>query len=324
MRFLIYGAGAVGGVIGGRLFQAGHDVTLIARGAHGEALRERGLELIAGESVATLPIPTVGHPSELELTSGDVVVLAMKTQDTAPALAALAADAPPDIRIVCAQNGVENERLALRRFEHVYAMVVMCPSSHLQPGQVVAHWAPVSGLLDLGCYPSGVDGGAVEIAAALAGATFGSEPRPDILRWKYRKLLMNLANAAIALCGRGGLRPLVELLQAEGEACLRAAGIEATTVDEDSARRGELTLGSTSHGSRAHADSSSQSLARQLGSIETDYLNGEIVLLGRLHGVATPANAVVQRLANEAATARRPPGGLVVDAVLAEIAGIAG
>jgi 2-dehydropantoate 2-reductase len=54
--------------------------------------------------------------------------------------------------------------------------------------------------------------------------------------------------------------------------------------------------------------SSWQSLERATGSIETDYLTGEVVLRGRLHGVATPTNALLQRLANQLARERRPPG----------------
>ena len=60
-------------------------------------------------------------------------------------------------------------------------------------------------------------------------------------------------------------------------------------------------------GMRNHG-SSWQSLMRRQGSIETDYLNGEIVFLGRKHGIPTPFNAVLQRVANEMAAAREPPG----------------
>jgi 2-dehydropantoate 2-reductase len=317
MRVVIYGAGAIGGVIGGRLFEAGHDVTLIARGEHGQALQERGLELVSPDGAKVLPIPTVGQAEEVELRSGDVVVLAMKTQDTAAAVAQLVAHAPDDVRIVCAQNGVENERLVLRHFAHVYAMAVMCPATHLAPGRVVAHAAPVTGLLDLGCYPAGVDQSAEDIAAALGRATFVSVARPDIVRWKYRKLLTNLVNAASALCGPvDGLKPLVRLLRAEGEACVAAAGIDVATLDEDRERRGDLLQVRPVEGVTRLGGSSWQSLARGLGSIETDYLNGEIVLLGRLHGVPTPANELLQRLAREAAAARRPPGYLPVEELL--------
>jgi 2-dehydropantoate 2-reductase len=314
MRFVIYGAGAIGGVLGGRLFQAGADVTLIARGAHGAALRESGLELTAGDEVAVLPVPTVEHPSALDLDDGDVVLLATKGQDTAAALTLLSVQAPPGIRVVCAQNGVENERQALRRFDHVYAMVVMCPASVTGPGRVEAAWSPVSGLFDLGRYPTGVDDAAEEIAATLRGAALGSEARPDIMRWKYRKLILNLVNAPRALCGHAdGLGPLVRRLQDEGEAVLQATGIDVVSKAEDDERRAGLTF------RPGGSDSTSQSLARRAGSVETDYLSGEIVLLGRFHGVPTPANAVVQRLVNQAAAEQRPPGSMTPDEVLAAI-----
>ena len=90
-RYIIYGAGAIGGVIGGRLFQAGHDVVLIARGAHLAALQQSGLKLLSPDDEATLKIPAVGGPAEVEFRAGDVVVLGMKTQDTSAALEALAA-----------------------------------------------------------------------------------------------------------------------------------------------------------------------------------------------------------------------------------------
>ena len=155
MRFIVYGAGAIGGVIGGRLFQHGHDVTLIARGRHYEALRTNGLRLRSTDEDVTLAVPTVDHPARLRLQDGDVVVLAMKTQDTRAALAALGETASAEVAIVCAQNGVDNERAALRRFENVYGMCVMCPAVHLEPGTVEAHSSPITGLLDLGRYPSG-------------------------------------------------------------------------------------------------------------------------------------------------------------------------
>jgi 2-dehydropantoate 2-reductase len=63
--------------------------------------------------------------------------------------------------------------------------------------------------------------------------------------------------------------------------------------------------------------SSWQSLQRGVGSIETDYLNGEIVLLGRMHGVDTPVNALLQRKANEAARLGLRPGSTTPEELLA-------
>jgi len=309
MRFVIYGAGAIGGVIGGRLFEAGHDVTLLARGDHLAALRADGLRLVSPDGAAVLQVPAAEHPAEVDLAPGDVVVLAMKSQDTPAALTALAATAPDGVAVVCAQNGVENERMALRIFPDVYAMTVMCPATHLEPGVVVAHSAPTSGILDLGRYPQGVDDTAVAVAAALSGATFVSEARADVMRWKYRKLTLNLANAVVALCAASpDIGTLLRFVRAEGEAALAAAGIDLVSVDEDRARRGELLTQRPIEGVDRNGGSSWQSLARGAGSIETDFLTGEIVLLGRLHGVPTPANELLQRLAVRAAAAKEPPG----------------
>ncbi|HEY2998356.1 MAG TPA: 2-dehydropantoate 2-reductase [Acidimicrobiales bacterium] len=318
MRFVIYGAGAIGGTIGGRLFEAGHDVTLIARGEHLRALRGEGLTLAAPAGTVTLPIPAVGDPRAAGLAGGDVVVLAMKSQDTGPAVEALVRSAPPDIAVVCAQNGVENERVALRSFPDVYAMSVMLPATHLRPGMVEANSAGAHGLLDLGRYPTGIDATAEAVADALTGGGFVSMARPDIMRWKYRKLILNLANAVEAVCGPAGRQsPLVARVMEEGETVLAAAGIDPVTPAEDAERRADHLPLRRVEGRRREGGSSWQSLTRGLGTIETDYLNGEIVLLARLHGVPAPANALLQRLADEAAAERHPPGSIPPEDVLA-------
>ncbi len=102
MRYIVYGAGGVGGVLGGRLSQQGHDVALIARGAHLEAIRDKGLRVEDPDGSEVLELPVAGDPSELGIGDGDVVLLAMKTQDTEPALEALAAVAPrPRLSSAC-------------------------------------------------------------------------------------------------------------------------------------------------------------------------------------------------------------------------------
>jgi 2-dehydropantoate 2-reductase len=312
MHVIVYGAGAVGGVIGGRLAQHGHDVVLIARGAHFEAIRKRGLELRDPERSETLAIATVERPGDVRWRADDFVVLAMKTQDTAAALDELAANAPPELPIFCAQNGVENERIALRRFTNVYAICVMLPAQHLEPGIVEASSIPITGLLDVGRYPEGIDAHAEELAAVLSKSTFESVPRADIMRWKYRKLLMNLGNAVEALCRRDDADALSELTRRarrEGHAVLEAAGIAVASGDEDRERRGDRLKLDPRAGARG-GGSSWQSLRRGTGTIESDFLNGEIALLGRMHGVPTPVNALLQLRANEAARSGTPPGTL--------------
>jgi 2-dehydropantoate 2-reductase len=318
LRTIVYGAGAVGGVIGGRLFEHDHEVVLIARGRHYEVLARSGLRVQSPDSDVTLSVPVVDEPSRLDFRDDDIVVLAMKSQDTALAVAELASVAPPTIAVICAQNGIENERIALRAFPRVYGMCVMCPTTHLTPGVVQANSAPVTGLLDLGCWPAGTDGTAEALADVLRKATFSSQARPDISRWKWGKLLLNLGNAVEALCGPGSRQgDLVTRARKEAIACLDAAGIAYVTREEDAARRSGLLKLSPVSGSARGGGSSWQSLARSTGTIEAEYLNGEIVLLGRLHGVPTPVNAALARLAVEAARQRRRPGWLSESDVLA-------
>jgi 2-dehydropantoate 2-reductase len=320
VRFVVFGAGAVGGVVGGRLVEHGHEVVLIARGEHGRTVAERGLVVESPAGSMTLRMPVAEAPAGVDWRGDDVVMLAVKSQDTALALEALATSAPPATPVFCLQNGVDNERSALRRFPAVYGVCVMLPAEHLEPGVVQAYSDPVPGLLDLGRYPGGEDLLAGQVAAALRAATFDSVARADVMRWKYRKLIMNLANAVEAVCGPAAGRDLAALARSEGDRVLRAAGIEVATEAEDRARRGRtLRLGEIA-GRQRGGGSSWQSLARATGSIEADYLNGEIVLLGRTHGVPTPVNATLQRLAHDAARRRVPPGATTEAEVLEEVA----
>jgi 2-dehydropantoate 2-reductase len=302
MRYVIYGAGGVGGVLGGRLFQHGMEVVLICRGAHHDAIAESGLRVDGPEDSVTLKIPVARHPAELGIAEDDVVVLTMKSQDTHEALEALKRCAPPSISILCAQNGVANEPAALRFFPNVYGVCVVCATTYLAPGVVKANHAPTTGALDLGRYPSGIDEQALAIAKDFTGATWKTSPRDDVMVWKHTKLLRNLGNVIHALCGPDLRRgPIFDRLREEGEAVFAAAGIDTVPPDDWNEDRQDLVRFLPVEGYASPGGSTWQSLIRGAGSVETDYLNGEIVLLGRLHGVPTPANATVARLANSLA-----------------------
>jgi len=320
MRVVVLGAGAIGGLVGARLFQQGTDVTLVARGEHAAALAA-GLVLEAPGETVTLGIPVVTDVAQLSWDENTAVLLGVKGQDTERALTQLTVVAPPETAVVCMQNGVENERRVLRRFPNTYAMCVMCPASHLRPGVIQAHSAPVSGLLDLGRYPSGVDDRARELSDLLNRATFLSIARPDVMRWKYRKLIMNLANAVEALCGPEGRgSDLAQEAQREGASAMAAGGIDVASVEEDRERRADhLQMRNTTSGGWS-GGSSWQSLARGTGSIEAEFLNGEITLLGALHGVATPVNQLLLRLALQAASEQRPPGSWTIEELRAQLA----
>ncbi len=323
MRYVIIGAGAVGATIGGRLYEAGHEVVLVARGAHGAALRERGLRLTLPERDLALPVPVVERPEALDLRADDVLVLAVKSQDTVAALEAWAGrpvdgggTAGARLPLLCAQNGVSNEAQALRRFRHVYGVCVWLPAEYLEPGCVVAPAGPLTGMLHLGRYPSpGEPAGALlrAVAADLESAGFGAPLPVDVMPWKYAKLLSNLGNALGAVSGpvrdEEG-RALRTRVHAEGEAALAAAGIGYPDEEAVARVRGDLVTLREIAGRPRGGSSTWQSLARGTGSVEVDHLNGEIVLLGRLHGVPTPVNEVLQAVAGDAARRGLPPGGV--------------
>ncbi|MET9843735.1 ketopantoate reductase family protein [Streptomyces ossamyceticus] len=323
MRYLVVGAGAVGGAIGGRLAEAGHEVVLVARGAQYTALRDHGLRLRTPDGDRTHRLLTVDGPAALgELRPDDVLLLAVKTQDTEAALAtwgpapvAGGGTAAERLPLVCAQNGVESARLALRRFRRVYGVCVWLPSTFVEPGVVSAAGTPLTGMLHLGRHPHGTDETAHRIAADLEKSRFEAPVVPDVQRWQYAKLLGNLGNALEALSGPVDgeeAEALYARVRAEGERVLDAAGIAYASGEEQRRVRGDKITLVPPAGAPRGGGSSWQSLTRGTGTIEADHLNGEIVLLGRLHGVPTPLNELLQRLANTFARERRPAGSMPV------------
>jgi len=317
MRYVIYGAGAIGGGVGARLAQHGHTPVLIARGAHLAAMQRDGLRLRAPGEDFRVRVTAVGHPSEVDWHGDEFVILTMKGQDTAGALADLLAAAGPDVPVACAQNGVENERQAARSFAHVYAMLVQMPATYLEPGEVILNGVSCSGILDAGVYPAGLDDRIREVCADLTAAGFIADPDPDVLRMKYAKLLnVNLGNAVQAICGPDApADELQQRLKDEAYAAYAAAGIECVSSEQFWARDAQMTRGDV-EGFKRSAGSTWQSLVSGR-SLETDYLNGEIVLLGTLHGVPTPANRAIQVCSARAIRERLAPGAITVDEVLA-------
>lgn len=318
MRFIVFGAGAVGGVVGGLLARAGEEVCLIARGAHLQAIRKDGLRLETPEESRVLRLAAFEDPRATDPRPDDVVLLAVKSQDTREALASLARCFPPSVAVVCMQNGVDNEREALRLFPNVYAVPVWCPATYLDEGVVHAHSSPIRGVLDVGRYPRGEDRLSVELATRFSAAGFRSVSRPDIMRYKWSKLLFNLTNSAEALCDdRAAIDEIATLVRSEAEACFKAAGIDYASASEDAARRGQpLAIGPTISQGRT-GGSSWQSLARGTGNMESDYLNGEVILLGRLSGTPTPVNAFLQNEARRAAALGLEAGSLPGEDLLA-------
>jgi 2-dehydropantoate 2-reductase len=311
MRIVVYGAGGIGGTIGARLHLIGTEVILIARGAHLQTIQTQGLSFVSPDGDHQLMIPAVGHPGQVDWRDGDVVLLTMKSQHTAAALDELAAAASRQIPVVCGQNGVANERMALRRFTNVYGMIVNLPATHLVPGEVVTHAAGSGGILDTGRYPTGSDALVEELTGLLSEAGFTAEPDERIMRKKYAKLLMNLGNivqaATVPAAGseedaepveKNALAEIYRRLRAEALACFAAAGIDCASRDEVRERsQNTYRMGQVAGHSRT-AGSSWQSFSRGTGNVETDFLNGEIALLGGMQGVPTPGNRICLEIAS--------------------------
>ena len=301
MRVIIFGAGAVGSVIGGRLRQSGAEVALVARPAHADSINERGLTLRTAREREVVEIEAVTSIDQLAPTGDDVVIVTAKTQDT-PRIHAEVFDWNPEVAVVCGTNGVEHERLALRRFRRVYGMVIQLPAQFERPGEVTALCAPVNAILDVGCYPCGVDETATVLAALIDNsANLLSEADDDVMTKKYGKLLVNLGNIADAACGVAGRRArVVGAAIDEGKRAYEAAGIrweQPAERIEHYMKRAEAMQFDFPEGDTFIGGSTWQSLVKGATMLETDYFNGEILMLGRLHGVETPTNEFLQHYA---------------------------
>lgn len=323
MRFVIYGAGGIGAPLGAYLHRAGYDTVLIARGEHLRVIREQGLTVVSGDGEQVVGVPAVGHPEELPPREGDVVALTMKAQDTEAALRDLRA-AGADTRrtpLFCLQNCIANEPLAARYFERVYGVMIVIPGIYLEPGRVFNPITGNHGYMDVGRYPRGTDATSAAFVEAVRRAGYAANEHADVMAPKGAKFLGNLGNALGAVTdGRGDSGPFLERVRDEARACLRAADLPFEPEEEYQARvrasRGTNVPVPGLEGIR-NRGSSWQSLRRGQGTIETDFLNGEVVLLGRIHGVLTPCNRVLQEVAAQMARDREPPGKYTAEELLA-------
>ncbi|MCU4652470.1 ketopantoate reductase family protein [Roseibacterium sp. SDUM158016] len=311
MRVVLYGLGAVGGTIAAALANAGVEVAGIARGAMLEALHDRPLRLRhpGGEIVVT--VPCFGTPAEVDFRPDDLICLTMKSQDTEAALLELRAAGVRNQAIFCLQNGIANEPRALRFFPNVHGVTVMTPAGYAEPGEVLCHGTPKLGMFDIGRFPSGSDDADRALADAFDRAGMAGFVHEDVMSSKRGKLLLNLGNALEASLGRGTERgDWPARVRTEAEAVFRAAGLAWDDVGMDAPRRKELMQMGDIPGEARFGGSTSQSLLRGTGRVETDYLNGEIAWLARMHGMEAPANAFLADLMDRIAASGAGPGSL--------------
>ncbi|MBT8411305.1 MAG: ketopantoate reductase family protein, partial [Octadecabacter sp.] len=249
------------------------------------------------------------------------VLLCVKGQDTAGALEDLRGSGVTEQPIFCAQNGIANERAALRMFPNVHGVTVMMPATYITAGEVACMCEPAFGIFDIGRYPGGTDADDGRLIEALEAANIGAFLCEDVMASKRGKLLMNLHNIQKAAVGaKADTERLRVRVRAEAEAVFKAAGLDWAEVDERDTRRAQLMrMVDSLPGVERVGSSTNQSLERGTGRLETDFLNGEIALLARLNGMEAPLNAGLCRVAAELARSGAKPGSMTLDALEAKL-----
>ena len=327
-RYIIIGAGAIGAVLAAQLEQAGIGQVLVGRGKNIETIRTRGVELIQRDVARTVKVQTATSPSEVTLLPDDVLVAATKVQDLPEVFASWAwqpvtfathTGTASQLPLVTLQNGLAADRMALRYFAKVLGGTILTPSQHLTPGQVRVGTEDAIGVITLGLMPRGVDQQVAAVAADFRRAQYLVQESPDVGRWKAAKLLYSVRNGLEVLSGDPEqVQELGRRLVAEAQQVFSAAGI--AVADPATERDQDLSRFRIDQHTGVHPGQQStwQSFTRGSSS-EVDYLNGEIVQLGRLHQVPTPYNAALQQELGMAAANHEAPGLRDVSAVFTRV-----
>ncbi len=307
-RFIIYGAGAIGGVIGGHLGLAGSDVILIGRSEHMSAVNRNGLKLIRPTGPRTVKVTAVTSPREVGFKQGDVVLLTMKGQNTEEAMRDLKA-AAKDVPVFCAQNGVRNEETVSTYFPRTYGVRVNIGAVYMNSGEVVCRREP-PGWLVIGIYPKGVDDLAMAVGEGLRKAGFYVLVSPDVMPYKWGKLMSNLGNATGAITNDNSkeARAITEAAQNEAKQLLKEAGIRWLSEQEITKEWPDFGARPAAALNTEEQSSTWQSLGRKQGTVETEFLNGEIVRVAKRLGRSAPINETINRIVQEMATKRELPG----------------
>ena len=336
-RYVFIGAGAIGSMIGGLLADQHSEVLLVARGEHAQTMINSGLTLRCPDTTLTVQPPTITSPENVQLRSDDVLVLSTKTQQAEAAITQWAdvqvydgdtvvGRAADQLPILTALNGVASEEIALRYFDRVFGVCVWAPAVMINPGEVFVRAAPQRGTFHIGRYPQSAESDHDHALLAAVAEDWGRagclvRTPPDVMPWKYRKLISNLGNAVMALLGdTADADDIKRAVDGEARDVLREAGIAVTSdTDESAARAAGSAIQPVPGEPEQLGGSTWQSLVRGTGSVETDYLNGEIALIARRLGRTAPLNARLAALARDAARSGTRPGSITTDQLRAAL-----
>ncbi len=307
-RIIIYGAGGIGCTLGGHLALAGFEVLLIGRPGHIDQINRNGLRFINPNGTFVLKIEGHTSPAGIAFQPSDVVLLTTKSQDTENAMQELK-KVVDDLPVFSLQNGVCNDETIARYFTRVYGAMIRIGAEYVKDGEVMVRRDP-PGWVIISRFPRGKDPLLETVAGALRRASFYVLEVEDSLPYKWGKLLMNLSNAIGAITDRSEPETTRISLAArnEAEAILRRAGISWTTHEETLRQWPEIREKPRGTLRTEGQSSTWQSLARRQGSVETEYLNGEIVRLAAQMGQEAPVNSGLLRISTQMAKERELPG----------------
>ncbi|QLG28411.1 ketopantoate reductase family protein [Halorarum halophilum] len=300
MDIVVFGAGALGSLVGGAL--AGkHAVTLVGRDPHVARIREDGLR-ISGELDALVHPEATTDPAGLV---ADLALVTVKAYDTAEAAEALA---DGDVDLVCSlQNGLTEGTLRERLGDRVLAGTATYGAELVDPGHVRCTGL---GRIHVGELDDGGSDRAERVAAAFRAAELDCEADPAMARRRWEKLAVNAGINAVtalagvengALAGPPGART-AERAARETARVARAEGVDLTDDDAVTALR-DVVDETAANRSSMYQD------VRAGRRTEVEAINGAVVDLGRANAVATPTNGTLAELVRtwEAARDLRPP-----------------
>ncbi|MEA2760519.1 MAG: 2-dehydropantoate 2-reductase [Methylobacteriaceae bacterium] len=295
MRIAIMGAGGVGGYFGGRLALAGNDVTFIARGAHGEAIRRNGLRAEGTLGEFHLQ-PAKCVASAAEITGPvDVILFTVKLSDIEAAAEQLRPIVGPATTLYTVQNGVEAAENVgnILGGEKVVPGVAYISATIAEPG-LIRSGTPFAGLA-FGETDRRESARTKAFYDACKAAKFDATLAPDITRtlWsKFAMLAPMAATTTLMRCGMGAIRAnprsraLLQALVEEIVAVGKAAGVHMEDGDVAAAMKVFDGLPPTVRASMAHD--------LDIGKpLELPWLSGAVVRLGETHGVATPTHRFI-------------------------------
>ena len=312
-RIAIIGAGAIGSALGALLNRANQNILLVARPAHVAAIRQDGLR-VDGE-MGNFAV-TVEATERLNLRP-DLALLTVKTQDVMDALKANHTFLN-NVPVVTFQNGVRSDELAasLLSRKQILSAVVLMHVTYLSPGKVTMVYP---GKLVLG-RPFGPRDGQLEKVAQILNQAVSTRVTDNIQGAHWLKLIVNLNNALPAITNytmsqvyeNGFLRDLAVGLMREGLRVINRAKIRLKSLPDFSVCLTKLMswmppgLAGRIAARKVRRlttlwpllGSTLQSIQRGRPS-EIDYLNGEIVGLGKAYGEATPLNTKMVDLVHQ-------------------------